>query len=87
MQALGFQVREAAHLRARYGQLAGTDAQRAADVNAMFADPGVHGLLAMTGGSGSKLILPLLDCALIARNPKFLGGFSNITALINAVHG
>jgi muramoyltetrapeptide carboxypeptidase len=86
LQALGFQVREAPHLRARYGHFAGTDAQRAADVNAMFADPGVHGLLAMTGGSGGNRILPLLDYALIARNPKFLGGFSDLTALINAVH-
>ena len=86
LQALGFKVREAPNLRARYGHLAGTDAQRAADVNAMFADPGVHGILALTGGSGGNRILPLLDYAAIARTPKFLGGFSDITALINAVH-
>lgn len=86
LQALGFKVREAPHLRARYGQFAGTDAQRAADVNAMFADSGVHGLLALTGGSGGNRMLPLVDYALIQRNPKFLGGFSDLTALINAVH-
>ena len=85
LQALGFRVREAPNLRARYGHFAGTDAQRAADVNAMFADPGVHGLLAMTGGSGSNRILPLLDYAAMRRWPKFLGGFSDLTALINAV--
>ncbi|MDP3222523.1 MAG: LD-carboxypeptidase, partial [Rubrivivax sp.] len=43
LQALGFQVREAPHLRARYGHFAGTDAQRASDENAMFADPTEHG--------------------------------------------
>jgi muramoyltetrapeptide carboxypeptidase len=86
LQALGFKVREAPHLRARHGQFGGTDAQRAGDVNAMFADPGVQGILAMTGGSGGNRILPLIDYALIARNPKFLGGFSDLTALINAVH-
>ena len=86
LQAMGFKVREAPNLRARYGQFAGTDAQRAADVNAMFADPSVHGILAMTGGSGGNRILPLLDYAAIQRRPKFLGGFSDITALINAVH-
>jgi muramoyltetrapeptide carboxypeptidase len=86
LQALGLKVREAPNLRARYGQFAGTDAQRAGDVNAMFADPGVHGILAMTGGSGGNRILPLIDYELIARNPKFLGGFSDLTALINAVH-
>ena len=86
LQALGFKVREAPNLHARYGPFAGTDAQRAADVNAMFADPGVQGILALTGGSGANRILPLLDYGLIARNPKFLGGFSDVTALINAVN-
>lgn len=86
LQALGFKVREAPHLRARRGQFAGTDAQRASDINAMFADPSVHGLLALTGGSGGHRMLPLVDYELIRRNPKFLGGFSDITALINAVH-
>ena len=86
LQALGFKVREAPHLRARYGHFAGSDRQRADDVNAMFADRGVHGILAMTGGSGGNRMLPLLDYELIRRNPKFLGGFSDITALINAVH-
>ncbi len=85
VQALGFKVREAPNLRARYGQFAGSDAQRAADVNAMFADPAVHGILAMTGGSGGGRILPLIDYEQIRRTPKFLGGFSDLTALINAV--
>ena len=86
LQALGFKVREAPNLRARWGHFAGTDEQRASDVNAMFADPSVHGILAITGGSGGNRILPLIDYELIARNPKFLGGFSDLTALINAVH-
>ena len=51
----------------------------------MFADPGVQGILALTGGSGGNRILPLIDYGLIARNPKVLGGFSDLTALINAV--
>ncbi len=86
LMALGFKVKEAPHLRARYGHLAGTDAQRAGDINAMFADPEVQGILAMTGGSGGSRILPLIDYAAVRRNPKFLGGFSDLTALVNAVH-
>lgn len=86
LQALGFKVREAPNLRARYGHLAGTDRQRADDVNAMFADSTVHGILAVTGGSGGNRMLPLVDYELVRRNPKFLGGFSDLTALINAVH-
>jgi muramoyltetrapeptide carboxypeptidase len=85
LRALGFKVREAPNLRARRGHLAGTDAQRAADINAMFADRGVQGLLALRGGSGAARILPLLDYALIGRQPKFFGGYSDFTALLNAV--
>ena len=84
--ALGFQVREAPHARARYGHMAGTPEQRASDIHTLFADPTVAGLLAITGGSGANRVLPHLDYGLIARNPKFLGGFSDLTALILAVH-
>ncbi|MDE2276630.1 MAG: LD-carboxypeptidase, partial [Burkholderiales bacterium] len=86
LQALGFKVRAAPHLLARYGSLGGTDAERAGDVNAMFADPSVHGILALGGGNGGNRILPLIDYAAIRRHPKFLGGYSDLTALINAVH-
>lgn len=86
LRALGLQVREAPNLRARYGHFAGSDAQRAGDINAMFADPGVQGILAVTGGSGGGRILPLIDYELVRRHPKFLGGFSDLTALLNAVH-
>ena len=86
LRALGFQVREAPHVRARYGHMAGTPAQRASDIHTLFADPTVAGVLAITGGSGANRVLPLLDYGLIASNPKFLGGFSDVTALISAVH-
>ncbi len=85
LQALGFKVREGQYARARRGQFAGTDAQRAQDLNAAFADPAIHGILAMTGGSGATRILHLLDYALIQKNPKCLAGFSDITALLNAI--
>ena len=86
LHALGFQVKEGEHLRARYGHMAGTPQQRADDLHAMFQDPEVAGILAMTGGSGANRVLPLLDYDLIAQHPKFLGGFSDVTALITAVN-
>ena len=85
LTALGFKVKEGTHLRARYGHMAGTPQQRADDIHALFQDPEVAGILAMTGGSGANRVLPLLDYGLIARHPKFLGGFSDLTALITAV--
>lgn len=86
LQALGFRTLEAPNLRARWGHMAGTPQQRADDLHALFADPQVAGLLAVTGGSGANRVLPLLDYGLIARHPKVLGGFSDLSALINAVH-
>jgi muramoyltetrapeptide carboxypeptidase len=86
LHALGLRTREAPNLRARYGHMAGTPAQRADDIHALFADPAVAGLLAVTGGSGANRVLPHLDYALLRRHPKFLGGFSDLTALITAVH-
>jgi muramoyltetrapeptide carboxypeptidase len=86
LQALGFKVKTGAHVAARRGPFAGTDAQRAADVNAMFADDAVAGILAMTGGSGCNRIVDKLDYELIRRKPKFFGGFSDLTSLVNAIH-
>lgn len=86
LAALGFRTREAPHLRARYGHMAGTPAQRAADIHTLLADPAVDALLAVTGGSGANRVLPHLDFDLIARQPKVIGGFSDLTALITAIH-
>lgn len=85
LQALGFKVKVGVHARARYGHFAGTDAQRASDINALFADDGVAGLIAVTGGSGCNRIIDKLDYPLIRSRPKFFGGFSDLTALVNGI--
>ena len=81
MEALGFKVKTGEHYAARYGSLAGTDAQRAGDLNAMFADDEVAAIVCVRGGSGAARLLPLLDYAAIRANPKVLLGYSDITAL------
>ena len=86
MEALGFKVKSGAHLARRRGHLAGTDAERAGDLNAMFADTSVKAIICTRGGSGAARLLPLLDYDAIRRNPKVLLGYSDITALHNAIH-
>lgn len=85
MQALGFEVKTGAHYAARHGSLAGTDDQRAGDLNAMFADDEVKAIVCVRGGSGAARLLPLLDYDAIRANPKVLLGYSDITALLNAI--
>lgn len=86
LEALGFKVKVGANAAAKHGYFAGTDEQRAADVNSMFADPEVDGIFAYTGGWGTPRLLPLLDYEMIRRNPKVLIGFSDVTALVNVIH-
>src|SRR5690606_2418431 len=85
MEALGLRVRTGAHYGARRGHLAGTDEARAADLNAAFADDEVKAVICVRGGSGAARVLPLLDYAAIRANPKVLLGYSDITALHNAI--
>ena len=49
------------------------------------ADPDVAAVLTVIGGFNSNELLPYLDWDLIAANPKVLCGFSDITALQNAI--
>ena len=81
LESIGFRVVFGEHIRERYGYLAGTDSQRAEDLNRFFADPGVQGIIAVRGGWGSARILPLLDFDMIRANPKIYCGFSDNTTL------
>jgi len=85
-RAMGLEPRLGAHVRDRHGYLAGRDADRAADVNACFADPSIKGLLAIRGGWGCARLLPHLAWAAIRRNPKVLAGYSDITGLHCGLH-
>jgi len=65
----------------RDGYLAAGDACRAKDINDAFADSSIDGIWCIRGGYGGHRILPLLDADLIRRNPKWFGGYSDVTAL------
>lgn len=65
----------------RDGYLAASDAQRAKDLHDAFADPSIDGIWCIRGGYGGHRILPLLDAELICSNPKWFGGYSDVTAL------
>lgn len=56
------------------------------DIHEAFADPKVKMVISCIGGFNCNRILPHLDYDLIARTPKILCGYSDVTALLNAVH-
>ncbi|MCP5150935.1 MAG: LD-carboxypeptidase [Chromatiales bacterium] len=66
---------------ARAGYLAGPDERRLAELNAAIADGDARAVWAARGGYGATRILPAVDLAALARRPKWLVGFSDVTAL------
>jgi muramoyltetrapeptide carboxypeptidase len=83
---LGFVVTVAKSASKIYGYLAGSDEERAADVNEAFADKSIKGIFCTRGGWGCARILDLLDYNSIAENPKFIMGFSDITSLLIGIN-
>ena len=59
---------------------------RVADIHEAFADKNVKAVFTIIGGANSNQLLPYLDYDLIKANPKVFCGFSDITALLNAIY-
>ncbi len=94
IEALGMKVRERGYHFVvpeqnylRQDQFAGDEATRAAAINGLFADPKIDAILCGRGGKGGLPLLEGLDYDLIRRNPKPFVGFSEITALLQAITG
>jgi muramoyltetrapeptide carboxypeptidase LdcA involved in peptidoglycan recycling len=60
---------------------------RAADLNAAFADPQIRAVLATIGGEDQITVVPHLDAAAIQRDPKPVLGYSDNTNLLNWLWG
>ena len=61
-------------------------ALRIEDLHEAFLDPNVKMVITSLGGFNSNQLLRHLDFELIAKNPKILCGYSDITALLNAIY-
>lgn len=85
-EAMGLKVKFGKYTQSRYGHLAGTDEERADELNGMFRDKEIKAIIALRGGSGSARILDKLDYEAIRKNPKIFIGYSDITALHLAIH-
>jgi muramoyltetrapeptide carboxypeptidase len=85
LEELGFNVVVGKNVFRRQHHMAGSDRERADDINEMFADRNIHGIIATTGGYSSSRVLPYLDYETIRKNPKVFLGLSDITVLLNAI--
>ena len=82
LRSWGLDVVEGAHVRGSAGHLAGSDAQRVADLNAAIADRDVRAVWVTRGGYGLTRILDRVDWAALAAEPTVIVGFSDVSALL-----
>lgn len=82
----GFTPTTGKHIYAEDRQFAGTDNQRASDLQAALDDPDVRAILCARGGYGSVRIIDRLVFSDFHDNPKWVAGYSDITALHNHIH-
>ncbi|MCM1322682.1 MAG: LD-carboxypeptidase [Acetobacter sp.] len=82
---LELKVKLADNLTSEYRYMAGTDNERAKNINKMFADKEIRALFCIRGGAGSTRLLNMLDYNIIQNNPKPIIGLSDSTALQNAL--
>ena len=77
----GFEVEISENAFAEHGRYAGTDSQRATDIENAFKDKSVKAILCSRGGYGIVRLIGLIDENVIKSNPKWLLGYSDVTAL------
>lgn len=82
---LGFKVTFASHLTERDALDSSSIMSRVKDIHEAFSDKNVKGILSAIGGFNCNELLPYLDFSLIKANPKIFCGYSDITALCNAI--
>lgn len=81
LRARGLTVETGRSLAPRVGYLSGTDADRAHEMNTLFARDDLDAILCVRGGFGALRILDLLDWDALRAHPKLIIGYSDITAL------
>lgn len=86
LESMGFRVKVGETATARFGYLAGEDSFRAKEFMDFIQDNEVKAIIALRGGWGCARMLPFLDMNVIAKNPKIICGFSDITTLLLAIY-
>lgn len=86
LKSLGFKVKYDRAIFRKYWSMAGSDRERAEQINNMFADKQVKAIFCASAGYGSIRTLPYLNSKSIANNPKIFIGYSDITILLSYLY-
>ena len=81
----GFEPVIGSHVLTKYHTYAGTIDQRCADLRWALNDPDIKAIVCTRGGYGSAMLLDPMTHADFQRNPKWIVGYSDITALHSAM--
>jgi muramoyltetrapeptide carboxypeptidase LdcA involved in peptidoglycan recycling len=86
LQKLGFRISFSVNSFEKDDFVSSSIDSRIEDLHEAFLDPNVKGILTTIGGFNSNQLLRYIDYSLIAEHPKRLCGYSDITALSNAIY-
>ena len=86
LSGYGFKVETGKNLYKRQGQFAGSDAERLEDINDAIRNPDCRAILCARGGYGSVRIIDGIDLETLSRDPKWMAGYSDITAILNHIY-
>ncbi len=86
LESLGLKITFGEHVNEEDIFQSSSIQSRVDDLHAAFLDKNVKAILAVIGGSNSNQLLNYMDYDLIKKNPKIFCGFSDITALQNAIY-
>ncbi len=81
LEAEGYEVETGQHAKARYGRFAGKRHERLADLQRAFDDSETRVVLCSRGGYGAVQLAGSIDMKGFMRSPKWVAGFSDITAI------
>lgn len=81
-QSWGLQVVPGKHLFDSENQFAGSDQNRLEDLQSFIDDPEVKAIICARGGYGTTRIIDSINFSPLLANPKWIIGFSDITALL-----
>lgn len=86
LQKLGFRISFSVNSFEKDDFVSSSIESRVEDLHEAFLDPNVKGILTTIGGFNSNQLLRYIDYSIIAEHPKRLCGYSDITALSNAIY-